>query len=470
MISFIGGSYSLETTKADVQRSVNLYPKRIESGAGKSEFILEELPGLVQVADFASGAVRGCFTTTIGATYFVAGSKAFRLNSDFTFIELGTLSTSSGPVEMAANAVQLGIVDGPHGYIVTLATDVFGNITSSSFYGSKTIAVIDGYALFVREDTGQFYIADINDLTSFDALDFATAEGSPDNLVAVIADHRQARLIGTHTTEGWFDVGNGADMPFSRDQSSYAEIGSNAPYSVRLVSNSVIFLGQNSEGNGVVYMATGNDIQRISTHPVEELLKGSTDLASSRAYTYQDAGHLFYCLNVPGVSTTLCYDVSTQTWHDRAELVDGEYEQHRAVCHTFAFGLHLVGADDGKVYKFDRSVYTNAGDPLVRDRISPHNANRQLTRQFFGTFEIDASSGDVASSVTPVVQMRYSNDGGKTWQDWRQREYGRIGEFWKRPRWIGCGSAYDRVWQVRCTANAPFSIIQVSCPVGDGDG
>lgn len=469
MVRIVGPSYTLDTRKADCQRTVNMYPKTVESGAGKSEYVLEEIPGLTVFADLASGPIRGCYSTTRGASYWVAGSAAFKLLADGTSTNLGSLATSVGHVEMAANAEQLGIVDGPNGYYVTLADDTFGRISSSAFYGSKTIDVIDGYALFTRPDTGQFYIADVNDINSLDALDFATAEGSPDNLVAVIADHRIARLFGTHTTEGWFDVGNGADMPFSRDQSSFSQVGSSAPHSIRLVANSLMFIGQNAEGNGIVYMTTGNDIQRVSTHAIEEMLRESTDIDESRAYTYQDGGHLFYCLNVPGLDTTLCFDASTRAWHDRAELVDGEYAQHRATCHTHAFGLHLLGADDGKVYKFDRNVFTNDGDPLVRDRITPHSANPSIVRQFFGTFELDASAGDAAVGVTPVVQLRYSNDGGKTWSTWRARELGQIGRHGKRVRWLMNGSGLDRVWHLRTIANAPYSVIRAVCAARDGN-
>lgn len=46
-IQFVGGSYNLNTRKADVQRAVNLMPVRNEVPGGKSIAYLDSVPGLV---------------------------------------------------------------------------------------------------------------------------------------------------------------------------------------------------------------------------------------------------------------------------------------------------------------------------------------------------------------------------------------------------------------------------------------
>lgn len=46
MIPFIGPSYSLNTAKADIQRSVNLFPVTNEVAGGKTEAYLQSIPGL----------------------------------------------------------------------------------------------------------------------------------------------------------------------------------------------------------------------------------------------------------------------------------------------------------------------------------------------------------------------------------------------------------------------------------------
>lgn len=46
MIKFVGGSYQLNTRKADVQRAVNLMPVANEMPGGKSVAYLDSTPGL----------------------------------------------------------------------------------------------------------------------------------------------------------------------------------------------------------------------------------------------------------------------------------------------------------------------------------------------------------------------------------------------------------------------------------------
>ena len=46
MIPFVGPSYQLNTRKADVQRTVNMFVVRNEVAGGKSQMYLESVPGL----------------------------------------------------------------------------------------------------------------------------------------------------------------------------------------------------------------------------------------------------------------------------------------------------------------------------------------------------------------------------------------------------------------------------------------
>lgn len=46
-VPFVGPSYTLNTRKADVQRTVNMFPVANEVAGGKSAAYLESVPGLV---------------------------------------------------------------------------------------------------------------------------------------------------------------------------------------------------------------------------------------------------------------------------------------------------------------------------------------------------------------------------------------------------------------------------------------
>jgi hypothetical protein len=97
---FVGGSYALAVRTADVQRAVNLYPALVESTSGKAPAILESIPGLSLFATLGM-EVRG-IKQAAGRVFVVAGSTLYELASDGTATSRGTLSTSSGPVDMAS--------------------------------------------------------------------------------------------------------------------------------------------------------------------------------------------------------------------------------------------------------------------------------------------------------------------------------------------------------------------------------
>jgi hypothetical protein len=242
------------------------------------------------------------------------------------------------------------------------------------------------------------------------------------------------------------------------------EVGCVAPFSAQKLDSTFIWLGSDANGQGVVWMANGYRPQRISNLAIEQLIQSSSDLSQAAAYTYQQDGHSFYLLNAPGLPTTLCFDVSTGVWHDRAELVNGDYTPIRGTCHAFAYGKHLVGAADGKVYWLDATKNTLNGDVLVRDRISPHEPKPLNQPQFFSHFVLNCSVGIGKPDATaPVVQFRYSNDSGNTWSAFKEAGLGAQGHYAQSVMFRRLGRVPrggDRVWMARCTDDTPFSIVE----------
>lgn len=455
MLPFVGSSYQLANRKGSVQRAVNLYLVGLEA-ASKSPVILQSVPGLAVFA--ALGAeIRGIYESA-DRCFVVAGSTLYELNSAGTSTNRGTLNTSAGPVDFAWGTTQLVCVDGPNGYVMTLASNAFARITDPDFLGSDRVAYLDGFFIFADPDTQVFYISAIDDASNLDALDFASAESAPDQLVSHLVDHRELWLFGSVTTEVWFN-GAGADFPFQRNQGASLDVGCLATHSAQKIDNSVLWLARDRNGAGIVVRANGYQPQRVSTFAVEEALQASTDLTAARAYVYQQDGQTFYCINAPGVPATWCYEVSTGSWHERCDLVAGDFVQHRAVCHGFAFNKHLVGDVTGNVYRMDKTLNTFAGDPLKRTRISPNYATPTRDRQFFSEFALDCTTGLAAQGQNPTVTLSWSDNGGFRFGTPVQRSTGLVGEFISRVLWTRLGQARDRVWRLDFSDDAPFSII-----------
>ena len=465
----IGPSYTLQTDRAAIQRSINYMLRLVEPGNEKGPAFLEQVPGLRLFASLGA-EIRGAWRA--GSRLFVvAGSTLYEVSAAGIGTSAGTLSTSTGPVDFAQGLLHLVIVDGPNGYAMPLSGGTLARITDGDFYGSKRAAFLDGKFIFVRPETQQFYwSSDIDTATSYDSLDFSSAESAPDNIIGHVVDHRELWLFGAEYTEVWNSSPVG-EQPYQRNNGASIEVGCIAAHSIQKVDNSIYWLAQDRNGAGLVMMAggqSGYQGMRVSTFAVEQALGATSDMTAARAFVMQQGGQTFYCLTAPDVPTTWVYDVSSRQWHERAEWIAGALAPWRATCHVYAHGMNIVGDAAGKLYELDPTKNTNDGAVLYRERTSPHSATPARTRVFFDRLRLDVTVGESGAGTEQVIEMQYSNDGGKTWGAWAQRALGPVGHYTRQVKWDRLGSARDRVWRIRCTDDAKAAIIGAAVSATEG--
>ena len=390
----LGGSYVARSINAADNRMVNLFPEAIPEGSGGKEagFLLR-CPGLRLVATVGDGPIRGLWVTN-GIAYVVSGNKFYSLNTDWAATLIGTVS-GTGPVSMADNGTQIFIACNPLSYIYNVSTAVFGQITDVDFPGAGSVGYLDGYFVFNEPNTQKFWVTSLLDGTSIDPLDFASAEGYPDNVVALIVDHREIFLFGNTSVEVWYDAGT-PDFPLARIQGAFMEVGCAAAYSVAKLDNSVFWLGSDARGRGVVYRANGYTPARISTNAVEYAIQSYGNIANAIAYTYQQDGHPFYVLIFPSAGATWVYDVSTQLWHERAGFENGDFTRHRSNC-QMAFNNEVVVGDyeDGRVYAYDLDVYADDDQTQkwLRSWRALATGQNNLKRTAHHSLQLDAETG-----------------------------------------------------------------------------
>lgn len=454
-LPFVGPSYTLATRQASAQRAVNLYLQAMETPS-KSQHIMRAVPGLVLFS--ALGAeIRGCIE--VGARCFVvAGSTLYELSSAGVATNRGTLSTSTGSVGMAWGTTQLVIVDGANGYVLTLASNVFAAITDPDFPGSTRVAYLDSFFHFVEPGTQTITSSLGDDAMNIDALDSVVTEAAPDRIVAHIVCSQRLFALGTHTTQIFYTLASDSS-PLAAATGETIDVGCVATWSVVRADAGLLWIGRDANGSGMVYHSAGSPPQRVSTTAVEQLLQGSSDLASAVAYVVQWQGETFYCINAPGLEQTLAYQLSTNSWLDICDIDgDGQFVPWRITHHVFAHGLHLVGDADGNVYKMDADAHTFAGDPLICERTSPNDAAPLRELKTHSMFVLDCTTG-VAATGEPQVELSWSNDGGATFGNPVLRSAGSLGNRYQRLVWRRLGRARDRVWRIRFSADAEFAIV-----------
>jgi hypothetical protein len=338
----------------------------------------------------------------------------------------------------------------------------------------------------------------LNDGTQVDALDFASAEGNPDNVLSLNVNHREVWLFGTSTIEVWYNAGI-ADFPLARIEGAFMEIGCLAPYSVAKLDNSVFWLGADIRGNGIVYRNNGYNAQRISTHAVEWQIQQYNVLNDAVGYSYQQDGHSFYVLIFPTANTTWVYDVATGAWHERAGWDGVRFVRHRSNCQA-NFNNEIIVGDwlNGDLYAFDLNLYadhTQVQRWLRSWRALPPGQNnlKRTTHHLLqldceagvGTPEVDTgpsflltedggmvltendeliSLGGIQAitSDNPQIMLRWSDDGGHTWSNEHWAEMGKIGQYNRRVVWRRLGMTLklrDRVYEISGTDPVKIAIM-----------
>lgn len=440
----------MDAISFDNQRSINLFPLVSESGSSKSQTALASVAGYEEFAELGGGAIRGCKTCANGRAFIVSGYEVYELLSDGTGTLIGTLTTGVNSVGIDENGTELIIVDGVSGFIYNMDTDTWTEITDTDFPVADVVAFQDGYFIVNDHGTANFYISGIYDGLTWDPLDTSRADSNPDRLISLISDHGNLWLFGEVSVEVFYNSGALA-FPFERIAGAVIQTGCAAAFTVQKFDNTIAWLGVDEQGRGVVWKANGYNAQRISTQAIENIIAQSTDFTNSYSYVYHERGHVFYCLQVNGLDTTLVYDSSTGAWHERQwrDTVNSINLQHRGACHLFFNQKNLIGDRiTGKIYRQSMDLYDFDGENIIRTRISPHiqDEKRNIT---YSSFELDMETGvGTIDGLDPQVMLSYSDDGGHTYSSEHWRSVGKIGKYKTRVRWPRLGSARDRVFKI----------------------
>ena len=345
------------------------------------------------------------------------------------------------------------VVDGTDGWIFTKASDTWAQISDGDFPTCEFVTYQDGYFIVAETGTQKVYISALNDGTAWDALDFTSVESSPDALTLAYSDNGNVWMFGNRSTEVYQNTGNAA-FPFERISGAIIQTGCASGHTVQKFDNTIAWLGIDEQGQGVVWKADGYQARRLSTAAIEKRIDEVTDISDSYAWVYHEQGHIFYCLQINGLDTTLVYDGATGMWHERSfwNSNTGERELHRGGSHFFFNGKNLIGdRENGKIYDLDLGYYSDAGDEIIAERISPHLQDEKRLISF-SSFELDMETAiglTTGQGSDPQIMLQYSDDGGNTWSNELWMSMGKIGEYDTRVVWRQLGNARDRVWKVR---------------------
>ena len=447
-IPFVGPAYQTRSSNVNDQRCVNFYPE-LGGYQGKNVMALYGTPGLEQFVNLGGYPVRGSHVVN-DIMYVVTGSTLKSVNGAGVDTVLGTLNTTTGFISMANNGAQIMIVDGDYGYIYTIATTAFEQITDPDFPGADTVTFLDGYFIFNVPGTGSFMLTALYDGFDIDALDIKTAESNPDNLVAVLADHRELWAFGVKTIEVFYNDGV-STPPMARMNGVSIEKGLAAVGCVTKFDNSIAWLTNERHGGLQIVRADGYNAVRISTDAIDYAISTYSTVGDAFCYSYIEAGHEFLVVTFPTGNQTWVYDANTKLWHERSSYGVG---RHRGAVYARFIGDHMVGDyETGKIYRMKMDVYDDDGDPIEHIRRAPviDSEERLIT---FSMLQVKFEAGTGLTSgqgSDPVALLKWSDDGGKVFGNWHSKAIGKKGNYRDRAIWRRMGQSRERIYEVKVT-------------------
>lgn len=321
-------------------------------------------------------------------------------------------------------------------------------ITAAGFEGADTVTFLNGRFIVSEPDSGRFRWSGLLDVWSWDALDFATAESDPDNLVRVMAEGGQLYLFGEKTTEIWGDSG-AVDAAFAKIAGSAVEWGLAARWSLVKYLDSVAFLRKNRLGQVQACILSGAQAGPISNPQVEAEFSRYGDVSNATGLAYMVYGHAFYQVNFPSEGVSWLYDAQSKSW---SRLQSGEGIHRAAIGVQLLNQLYACDYENGKIYRIDQDAYTDDGVAIIREFTGRHQANGNLTGVPELWLEMESGVGlQQGQGQDPQVMMQISRDGGHTWGNELWRPFGKIGEYKRRAKWNRLGRARDWVFRFRVT-------------------
>ncbi len=475
-VPFATGFYVSKSEDLVNKRIVNMYPQIPQSGALNDRALFGS-PGIDPVAEIAKGNSRGSIRFPDRTPYFVIGNRLVSVAENETITDHGFIAGDSD-VSLATNGINICIVD-PQGksYFFAPDTDTLEEITSADFLSfgqARTVAFKDGYYVFTTLQL--FFVSSLkteNDGKNFNALDFADAESSPDNIIKVHNNKNQLYILNRDTIEVFQTIitEDPDAFPFTRITGAQIQRGCVSPNSVVEFDTGFTFIGGDINDRPSIWKVIGSSTQRLSTSSIDQLMHESSEeeIFRARVFPYSVDGDIFLVVTV-GTHTfeynaTASNLAGSPQWNERQTGVTrGEsFATWRAIHGVLSYGRIFVGDDrSGKIGALNDKTYTEYGEPI--ERIVSTQPLTELAENIFShQIELQMQAGQGNDDIEdPQVVFDYSDDGGRSWSNELTRSFGPVGKYEVVPTWTRLAAIpNNRILRWRVTDPARVNMLAV---------
>ena len=385
-------------------------------------------PGL-ELFRAGAGALRGMFRAPgclNGDLIAVIANVVYRISEAGVATNIGTVA-GSGRVIIAGNLAGIMIADG-----VSLQYSTGGALVTCTitFPNPIWVGYTAGYWLCVEGGSQRRFYQSDTAPTVWDG-NFDSASSSTDRLLGCAIISGRIWDFGERSIEFRYASGD-STAPFAVEVGRSYERGCLSRDTIVALDNTAILVGDDR----IIYR--GSDVpQAISDNFIAERL-AEVEVADIYAWGFAWQGHVFYCLTI-GDQGTFVYDLTTDRWSKWLT-----YGQDR-----WLPGLGCIGWDNfplvgdtvtGSIYSLSQAKFSDEDTPIVGYLTFGQALSGQ--RPTLPSLTIEMVTGyatEVGQGSNPIVQVRFSRDGGIVYGPWRQAGLGLQGEYNKRVRFNRIG-------------------------------
>jgi hypothetical protein len=474
--AFVGPSYTAKSNVVADEECINLFPETIETAGAQAQRSYFGTPGLGIFTSFTEGPVRGQYWTG-DRLFVVSGSFLVEVYADGTQDTRADVGNDQEAVSIAATSIQLLIVSAKNAYCFQLEDNSIINVTDQLVGTPMYVVQSDSYFIVCFIESNKFQVSDVFDGSVWPGIQVNEISVFPENIVGMVVSHRELWIFGSQHIQPYQN--SGSDQVFDVIQGSLIDSGLAATFGRNLVDNTIFWISEDQRGARQAWRASGYTPQRISTHAVEVALQTYAPIDKLVSYSYQDGGHLFWVLYVPGTDCSWVYDVAENLWHKRAEWHQdtATWTPHRSWNHTYAYGRHYVGDwQSSNLYEMSQNFLDDSGLVIRRLRRSPTVVD-EMKWIYHSELTVDFATGlgpqpplvdGSGNPRPPQAMLRWSNDRGSTWSNESVVNCGMAGKFETRAIWYRLGRSRYRIYELSMTDSIPWTIVSAYIEAASG--
>ncbi len=430
-LDIVGGYGKSEFPEFNPEETINMYVETKDDGT-KALF---PTPGLEQIKKvFVEGGGRALYQ--FGDIFFaVIKDVVFKIDSSLNPSSTGSLDTEEGHVGISDNGSEVIFVDGVGGWIWDLATENFIQITDPGFPTAPQSATVLGGRFIVNfGDSEKMGFSDINDGTSWPALNFFSMEPYPDKVVGLSTLNGRLFVMGKKSTITYYLSGN-ANLPYTKDAPAH-EFGASSIGAIEQGLGVLCWLSKTENGVSSVLLTTGGDPISVSTEAIDAEFESYTDVSDATSYIYKNEnGNVFYVINFTSENKSWQFHINSklpleERW---SRLTYKKDDRNLSNAHTYFNGKHYtLGHNDGNLYELSSNFHDDNGVNILRRRITKNLKPKNLDRFSVGRIIFDLKQGTGLETTddnddNPVLFLSVSKDGGISYGNVLTDEIGKIG-------------------------------------------